>query len=428
MPPTTAAIVYSVIAALFVAVGSALQHQGVGDTESSKGGVTLVMRLLRNKRWMAGMVIANLSTVMHAAALKDGTLAVVEPVMAVNLAMALPVRALLDRERPSAGQSIAALVLTGGVALFVVTSNPTQGMANPNGTGAFFMLAGSVLLALVCIAIASRTTRERVAGVTLGLAGGVLYGVAGGVLKTATTQVLHNPVGALFDWPLWALIGLNVWAFIIHQEAYARAPLRASLPALSVSNPIASIIFGSLVFDEIIRHTPLDIAGEVLGLAIIIGAVLALAQRDPGRHRTQPSFIEGISIAAARSAVGNRRAAAGTRRAVSPRKVAAAASAAAASFAAPVAATRSGAGSRRAPAGSRRGRVKTAAGRKIGHSHRGASSRSAQEPAPAWQPQQYPSGYAAAPVNSFAPAPVHGFQAAPVNDPGRQLRGPQQGL
>jgi len=316
---TGEAILLSVIAALFVAVGSALQHQGVGDTEAPQGGVALVIRLVKNKPWMAGLIITGLSTVLHAAALKDGTLAVVETVMAINLAMALPVRALLDRAKPSIGQSIAALVLTVGVAIFVTAANPTAGNMRTNGTGAVVMILAGIVFALICIAIAARTRKERIAGVTLGLAGGVLYGLGGGALKTTVAEVTHNPIGALFDWPLWVVIGLNAWAFVIHQEAYARAPLRASLPALSVSNPIAGIIFGALVFDEIPGHSPLDIAAELLGLAVILGSIMALAQRDPGRHRRQPSLFEGLTLESL-GVIGNRTP--GTRRAVKvPRNI-----------------------------------------------------------------------------------------------------------
>jgi drug/metabolite transporter (DMT)-like permease len=317
---TGAAIFLAVIAALFVAVGSALQHQGVGDADApEQGGIALVIRLLKNKPWMAGLIITGLSTLLHAAALKDGTLAVVETVMAINLAMALPVRAWLERAKPSAAQTLAALVLTVGVAVFIVAANPTDGDMTPNGGGAFLILAVGIIFALVCIAIASRTQKERVAGVTLGLAGGVLYGLAGGVLKTVVAQLLTNPVGALFSWPLWVLIGLNAWAFVLHQEAYARAPLRASLPALSVSNPIAGIIFGGFVFDEIPAHSLLAVFGELVGLAIIGGSILALAQRDPGRHRRQPSFFGARPARPVPSAVSSRRGAAqGSRRRRAP--------------------------------------------------------------------------------------------------------------
>jgi drug/metabolite transporter (DMT)-like permease len=361
---TGEAILLSVIAALFVAVGSALQHQGVGDTEAPQGGVALVIRLLKNKPWMAGLIITGLSTVLHAAALKDGTLAVVETVMAINLAMALPVRALLDRAKPSIGQSIAALVLTVGVAIFVTAANPTAGNMRTNGSGAVVMILAGIVFALVCIAIAARTRKERIAGVTLGLAGGVLYGLGGGALKTTVAEITHNPVGALFNWPLWVVIGLNAWAFVIHQEAYARAPLRASLPALSVSNPIAGIIFGALVFDEIPGHSPLDIVAELLGLAVILGSIMALAQRDPGRHRRQPSLFEGLTLESL-GVTGNRTP--GTRRAVKvkvPRNIG---------------------GKRRKTQGQRR----------------------QPQQAPGWRPDPRPVGYAAAPLSAPVAAPMH---------------------
>jgi hypothetical protein len=121
----------------------------------------------------------------------------------------------------------------------------------------------------------------------LGLAAGILYGLAGGILKAVVRTVLHgNPLGAVTGWPLWALAVLGAWAFILHQRAYTRAPLQASLPALSVANPLAGMAFGALAFGEIPASGPLAMLGEMLGMAVIVGSVAILGRLSvvPGRH------------------------------------------------------------------------------------------------------------------------------------------------
>jgi hypothetical protein len=285
------AVGYAVGAALFIALGSAMQHQAVAGADVRSGGIGLVLRLTRSRRWMAGLAAAGVGTLLHAMALRDGALAVVEPVLVMNLALALPARALLDRARPSTAHIAAAVVLGVGVTIFVITARPSAGQPAPDGSDAAVLILAGVALAGLCMLVAARTRSERVAGVALGLAAGALYGVGGGALKGAVHTVLHNPVATLTGWPLWTLCALTAWAFVLHQQAYARAPLRVSLPVLSVANPIAGMAFGAVAFSEIPAHSLVAAAAEVLGLAIIVGSVLVLTKPEPhqARHRRQPA-------------------------------------------------------------------------------------------------------------------------------------------
>lgn len=283
------AVGYAIGAALFIALGSALQHQAVAGADVRRGGITLVLRLTRNGRWMAGLAAAGVGTLLHAVALRGGALAVVEPVLAMNLALALPVRALLDRARPSVAHIAAAAVFGVGVAVFVITARPSAGQPAADGSDAAVLILGGVALAGLCTLVAARTSSERIAGVALGLAAGALYGVGGGALKAAVHTVLHNPAAAFTGWPLWTLCALTAWAFVIHQQAYARAPLRVSLPVLSVANPLAGMTFGAVAFGEIPAHSPVAASAEAVGLAIIVGSVLVLTRPEPhrARHRRQ---------------------------------------------------------------------------------------------------------------------------------------------
>lgn len=277
---TPYAVGYAIAAALFIAIGSALQHHAAAGEPGYRGGVGLVLRLARRKRWVAGLAAAGVGTLLHAAALRHGALAVVEPLLVMNLALALPARALLDRERPSVAHATAAAILGGGVAIFVIAARPSQGHSAPDTrTAMAVIVAGSALAGLGAL-IAARTRSGPVAGFTLGLAAGTLYGVGGGVLKAAVRAVEHDPVAAITGWPLWILVTLSAWAFVMHQLAYARAPLRLSLPVLSVAGPLAGVAFGALAFGEIPAHGLLAVAGQLFGLAVMLASVIALSRSE----------------------------------------------------------------------------------------------------------------------------------------------------
>jgi drug/metabolite transporter (DMT)-like permease len=272
------AIGYAIAAAMCLALASALQHQAATAEQGYRSGIHLLWRLARNRRWAAGLAAAAAGVIMHAAALHAGTLAVVQTVLVMSVALALPARALLDRARPSGGQMLAGAVLAAGVAIFVTAAHPRAGQAAPDGRGAAAVIAAGVALAILGSVAAVRARSGRVTGFALGVAAGTLYGLAGGVLKAAVHAVLRDPATAITGWPPWALAVLGAWGFIIHQRAYTHAPLGASLPALSVANPLAGMAFGTLVFGETPAHGPLALLGETLGMAIIIGSVAMLAR------------------------------------------------------------------------------------------------------------------------------------------------------
>jgi len=282
------AVGFAVGAAACFAVASALQHQAAAGEHGYRNGIRLVWRLARNRRWATGLAIATVGLILHAAALTTGALAVVQPVLTMSVALALPVRALLDRDRPPAGQVLAAAVLAAGVAVFATAAHPRNGQSVPDARGAALVIAAGVALAGICSVIASRARSGRVAGLTLGLAAGTLYGLVGGALKAATHAGLRDPVDALTGWPLWTLAVLGAWAVIVHQRAYTHGPLAVSLPALSVANPLTGTVFGMLVFGETPANAPLALLGEALGLAVIVVAVTMLARAPAGGgHRRE---------------------------------------------------------------------------------------------------------------------------------------------
>ena len=271
------AIGYAIGAAIVFALSSALQHQAATGEQGYRSGLHLLWRLARNRIWLTGLAAAAIGVVLHAAALGVGALAVVQPLLVTSLALALPIRSLLDRARPSGRQALAAVVLAGAVAVFIAAVHPSAGQSAPHDGGAAAAIAVGVLIAGVSTSVA-RVRSGRVAGFSLGLAAGTLYGLEGGVLKALVHVAGQGPAALMTGWPLWTLAVLGVWALVVHQRAYTHAPLSVSLPALSVANPLAGIAFGVVVFGERPDSAPLALLAAAVSLCVIVASVTVLAR------------------------------------------------------------------------------------------------------------------------------------------------------
>ncbi len=281
------AVGYAVAAAICLALASALQHQAATGEQGYRSGIHLLWRLAHRLRWAAGLAASAAGLGLHAAALHAGALAVVQPLMVTGLAFALPLRALLDRARPSAGQALAAVVLAAGVAVFVAAAHPSGGQPAADAGAAAVVIAAGALLAGACSVVATRAGSGRPAGFALGLAAGILYGLVGGVLKAAVHAAIHQPAAAVAAWPAWALVVLGAWALVVHQRAYTLAPLSMSLPALSVANPLAAVVFGAAAFGKTPASRPLALLAQALGLAV--NRRVGHDTGPPRQRRWQPS-------------------------------------------------------------------------------------------------------------------------------------------
>src|SRR5260370_15283330 len=143
----------------------ALQHQAATGEQGYRSGIRLLWRLAHRRRWVAGLAASVAGLALHAAALHAGALAVVQPLLVMGLAFALPLRALLDRARPPAGQALAAAVLAAGVAIFVAAAHPTAAPPPPDARPAPLLVAAGAPLGGPCSLLARPASSRRLSGV-----------------------------------------------------------------------------------------------------------------------------------------------------------------------------------------------------------------------------------------------------------------------
>lgn len=274
-----AAVVATALAsALFAATSSILQHHTARRAPEGRTH-RLLGHLVTRPLWIAGLVAAFVGLVLHVVALAGGQLAVVQPLLISGVLFALPISAVLEGRRPSGREWLLALVLVAGLAMFLLAARPSEGRVKLDAD----VLAWSTILVsgviVVITAVAMRWAHGHRSGL-LGTAAGIGYGLVAALLKEATALYRTGFLHLLTDWPLYALIAVGAASIGLTQMGYRAGPLAKSMPALTVTDPAASVALGVLAFQERLSGAPLAVALQVVGFVVMAGAAAQLARRE----------------------------------------------------------------------------------------------------------------------------------------------------
>ena len=285
----TAALVTTALgSALAYGAGGVLQHRAAQGAPPGQGlRLRLLADLAARPMWLVGLAATIGGFALHALALSSGQLAIVQPLLVCGLLFALPASVALDRHRPSLTEWAWALVLAAALAAFLLASHPTTGNAPSDTDRLAAITAIGCAVAAAAVAAAARLPPAWRAAV-LGAAGGIVYGLTAALLK----DDLHlaagaHPVQVFTTWPLYLLAGTGATALLVVQAAYQSGPLAASLPPLTMFNPIIAIVVGILAFHERLSATPAAVTIEIAAFAVMTAAVTQLT-RHSGSPRQLP--------------------------------------------------------------------------------------------------------------------------------------------
>ena len=259
-------------------IAAVLQHDATTkETPDQVMRLGLVARLARQPLWLAGNGLDGVGYVLQFMALRRGSLLLVEPLLVLSLVVALPVAARREHQRISLPALAAAGAIAAGLGLFLGVARP--GIGHPHVTAETWIIV-SAIVATVCgttVVLRNRTTSQNRAAVLLATGSGVAFGYAAAL--TASTGHLLNMglLHVLTSWQPYALLVAGAVALILTQGAFHAGALRLSLPTLTVAQPLVAIAIG-LAFGEHINTQGLAPVFEILGLALVVVGVFALAQ------------------------------------------------------------------------------------------------------------------------------------------------------
>ena len=230
------AILLAVAASLCTATASVCQRLGASSNETTGFDVWLVFRLARRPVWLLGVASMILGFAFQLSALHYGALALVQPILAVELLFVFGYLAVVGSRRVKVKPRdwLAAAAMSAGIGLFLFLASPSGGRLHAPGSS--WWLAGLVTSGVVLLALAvglgtgngPGVSRARRAAV-LGAVTGISWGFVAAVIKELSSH-LSDGLGAIFSsWSPYVLIAVGAAAMLLasHAMAAARSPPRS---------------------------------------------------------------------------------------------------------------------------------------------------------------------------------------------------------
>ena len=275
-------------AAFFIAIGDVIHQRSTHEiTDEPLSHVDLFMRLLRDGQWWLGSVVAAVGFALQAAALGLGSVLLVQALLVTSLLFALPINARLSHRRVTRWDWTWAALLAAAVAVIVTVGNPTAGHSRASfetWTAVIAVLGPALVL---CVA-GARIWSGPVSAVLLAVVSGALWGVFA-VLTKGVVVRLDDGLWALLRTPelyVWALVAISATA--LQQSSFRAGALTASLPTMTVTEPVVGSVLGIVVLGETLRPGDAGWLTLIVAVAVMVLATAALARGEAAGATKQP--------------------------------------------------------------------------------------------------------------------------------------------
>ena len=245
------------------------------------------MRLLRDGQWWLGSLVSAAGFGLQAAALGLGSVLLVQALLVTSLLFALPINARLTHRRVSRWEWTWAALLATAVAVIVTVGNPTAGHSRASfetWTAVIAVLGPALVLCVV----GARIWSGPVSAVLLALVSGALWGVFA-VLTKGVVDRLDDGLWALLRTPelyVWALVAIAGTAW--QQSSFRAGALTASLPTMTVAEPVVGWVLGIVVLGETLRPGDAGWLTLIVAVAVMVVATAALARGEAAGATEQP--------------------------------------------------------------------------------------------------------------------------------------------
>jgi drug/metabolite transporter (DMT)-like permease len=267
-------------AAFFIAIGDVIHQRSAHEvTDEHLSHVALFMQLLRDRQWWLGSFVAAAGFAFQAAALGLGSVLLVQALLVTSLLFALPINARLTHRPVTRWEWTWAALLAASVAVIVIVGNPTAGHSRASFETWTAVIAVLGPLLVLCV-IGAGIWKGPVSAVLLAMVSGALWGLFA-VLTKGVVDRLDDGIWELARTPelyAWAVVGVAGTAW--QQSSFRAGALTASLPTMTVTEPIVGSVLGVFVLGETLRPPDAGWLTLVVAVAVMVVATAALARGE----------------------------------------------------------------------------------------------------------------------------------------------------
>jgi drug/metabolite transporter (DMT)-like permease len=267
-------------AAFFIAAGDVMHQRSAHEvTDEPVSHIGLFTRLLRDRQWWLGSLVAAAGFALQAAALGFGSVLLVQALMVTALLFALPINAWLTHRRVTRWEWTWAVLLAAAVAVIVTVGNPTAGHSR-GSLETWIVVIAVIGPAMVLCVLGARIWSGTTSAVLLALVSGALWGLFA-VLTKGVVHRLEDGIWELLRTPelyVWALVAIVGTA--VQQSSFRAGSLTASLPTMTVAEPVVGSVLGIVVLGEALRPGDAGWFTLIVAVTVMVLATAALARGE----------------------------------------------------------------------------------------------------------------------------------------------------
>lgn len=261
----------------FAAATVGQQRAAARSSDADARAGRFIGQLLRNPRWIVATLGNAVGYGLQAAALGVGSVVVVEPILVTSLLFALPLSARLAHQRLPSTAVAAALLLSVSLSVLVILGDGNKGVDRASYQSWIIVAVIAVPVVAGCLIFAharSGAVRASLLAIAVGLLGGVLAVLTKGVVDASSDGVVH----LLATGELYALIVVGIGGTYLQQLSFQAGALQASLPIMTVLEPMIAAVLGLTLLHEQLQTGDLRITALAAAAVTMTVATVALAR------------------------------------------------------------------------------------------------------------------------------------------------------
>lgn len=212
-------MLFAVLAATANATASVLQRKAARDEPDERTfSIGLLWDFVRRPVWIGGICAVLLGFFLHAFAVSNGPISLVQLLLVMELPFTLLSASWLLGGRMRRQERGAVIATAVGLALLLFALRP-RGHPNTLGLTGWLIGLGATLALKGVLVVSGRRSRGAARAALLGIAAGVAFGLTAVLVKAAAAVFSHGLAAVFTAWHTYLIVVTGPLAFFLLQNA-----------------------------------------------------------------------------------------------------------------------------------------------------------------------------------------------------------------